>query len=193
MSPEVKAMFDKLSGDLAATRADLEKSRAEGAAATKVAREKAATAEAKVLIEKLSASSDLRFGKEALDAFSAAYTAAMVGAVSENVELKTFAESQVKLLDSIASGKKPEAPKGEAKPAPIDSSAKLTRADFDGGDSDADARVSAAIEQYIEKNKLTGPGAYMQAFNALAKAAGVSTSGATAGFSAGDVDGDDDE
>jgi hypothetical protein len=186
MSPEVKALFDGLRADLTAATIALKNQTEE---VTKQ-RQAAARAEATSRLATLGSTTDLRFGKESLDAFTTAYSSAKVAATSNNVELATFAAEQIACLDKIVAGKSAEVPGGEKNPAPNAADGTLAKADFDNcaTDSAAETRVAAAIDEYIEKNKLTGSDAYNKAFHALARQAGVKLGGAIAGFNGGDVD-----
>jgi ClpP class serine protease len=168
-------------------KAELEQTRARLAEATskltKVAEESrkrliaAAESEAKAFIGTLSGSKDLRFGKEEMESFGAIFTEAKKATASENEEVAKFATSIVGKLETYAQAKAPVAPAGEKKPGklPEDKEGELTKDDFAklGIDLDVDAKVARAIEICIAEKNLSGPTAYEQALNILAKKAGV--------------------
>ncbi len=151
-------------------------------------RESAARAEVDSVIAKLSAGTDLRFGKEELEQYRSAYTDAKLATLSENANLATFATKMVSHLDVLAAKHAAAAPAGEKKPAKIvESGDKPTKADFDASSVEGDGRIAAAIDLYIVEKNLKGDSAYQVAFNAIARSLGASVAHAAPGFTGTDL------
>lgn len=70
-------------------------------------------------------------------------------------------------------------------------SAALTADDFKSNSQESQARIAAAMDRYVAENGLSGPGAYMRAFNALAAQCGVRPVMATPGYDGGTYVGND--
>ncbi len=189
----------QLEADLASTKEALVKATEElkkVAEREKKNRESSARAEAATVIAKLSSAKDLRFGKEALEVFSTAYTDAKIASVADSEEVAALGTKMVAHLDKLAAAQAPVAPAGEAKPAKVQQKAddELTAEDFTSSSAEADAKLAKAIDRYIAENNLKGPDAYSQALRALAKKAGAKVPSAAVGLvvsDPGDEEGED--
>lgn len=177
---EIQAELDKANAELATAKAENKKF-AEEAQTRKV---EAAESDAKAFIATLTGSKDLRFGKEELIAFGELFTEAKKATAHGIKEVSETALSLVGKLEAYASKKSPVAPVTIIKPAAdAEITDKLTAEDFKG----ESPKLVKKMDEYVAAHKLTGPNAFIEAYAALAKEAGVHLSGATPAYDGVDM------
>jgi len=144
---DATARMETLEKELATAKTQLK----EALEKTRKDREAAARAEVTAFVSRLKGANDLRFGKEALDAFEAAYLDAKISAISEIPEVAQLAAKMVAHFETLAAKQLPVAPGGEKKPAPVPDASgaqTLSKADFASakrGDHEAAERVHAHV------------------------------------------------